>query len=159
MPSRVPVPAIREALLNALIHRDYFNNTVQTQVKIFDDHIRFHNPGHLPPEGVTIDMILKEHYSYHRNPKVAEIFYRAGFVERYGSGIEYAGRGGVRVHHVPGLSNATDRASSTLDEGVRVHHVPGLSNATDRASGGSLQPSAAPGCRFPPSPAARLGSP
>ncbi|BBL68085.1 hypothetical protein MchiMG62_12660 [Methanoculleus chikugoensis] len=128
------MPAIREALLNALIHRDYFNNTVQTQVKIFDDHIRFHNPGHLP-EGVTIDMILKEHYSYHRNPKVAEIFYRAGFVERYGSGIEYAGRG------------------------VRVHHVPGLSNATDRASGGSLQPSAAPGCRFPPSPAARLGSP
>jgi ATP-dependent DNA helicase RecG len=82
-----PLPAIREALLNALIHRDYFNNTVQTQVKIFDDHIRFHNPGHLP-EGVTIDMILKEHYSYHRNPKVADIFYRAGLVERYGSGIE-----------------------------------------------------------------------
>jgi ATP-dependent DNA helicase RecG len=78
-----PLPAIREALLNALIHRDYFNNTVQTQVKIFDDHIRFHNPGHLP-EGVTIDMILKEHYPYHRNPKVAETFYRAGLVERYG---------------------------------------------------------------------------
>jgi len=82
-----PLPAIREALLNALIHRDYFNNTIQTQVKIFDDHIRFHNPGHLP-EGVTINMILKEHYSYHRNPKVADIFYRAGLVERYGSGIE-----------------------------------------------------------------------
>jgi len=82
-----PLQAIREALLNALIHRDYFNNTVQTQVKIFDDNIRFHNPGHLP-EGVTIDMILKEHYSYHRNPKVADIFYRAGLVERYGSGVE-----------------------------------------------------------------------
>ena len=82
-----PLPAIREALLNALIHRDYFNNTVQTQVRIFDDHIRFHNPGHLP-EGVTVEMIVKEHYSYHRNPKVADIFYRAGLVERYGSGIE-----------------------------------------------------------------------
>jgi len=82
-----PLPAIREALLNALIHRDYFNNTIQTQVKIFDDHIRFHNPGHLP-EGVTIEMIVQEHYSYHRNPKVADIFYRAGLVERYGSGIE-----------------------------------------------------------------------
>ena len=33
-------------------------------------------------------MILKEHYSYHRNPKVADILYRAGLVERYGSGIE-----------------------------------------------------------------------
>ena len=82
-----PLPAIREALLNALIHRDYFNNTIQTQVKIFDDHIRFHNPGHLP-EGVTVEMIVQEHYSYHRNPKVADIFYRAGLVERYGSGIE-----------------------------------------------------------------------
>ena len=82
-----PLPAIREALLNALIHRDYFNNTVQTQVRIFDDHIRFHNPGRLP-EGITIETILKEHYSYHRNPKIAEVFYRAGLVERYGSGIE-----------------------------------------------------------------------
>lgn len=82
-----PLPAIREALLNALIHRDYFNNTVQTQIRIFDDHIRFHNPGRLP-EGITLETILKEHYSYHRNPKIAEIFYRAGLVERYGSGIE-----------------------------------------------------------------------
>ncbi len=82
-----PLLAIREALLNALIHRDYFNNTIQTQVKIFDDHIRFHNPGHLP-EGVTVEMIIQEHYSFHRNPKVADIFYRAGLVERYGSGVE-----------------------------------------------------------------------
>ncbi len=64
-----------------------FNNTVQTQVRIFDDHIRFHNPGHLP-EGITVDMLVKEHYTYHRNPKVADIFYRAGLIERYGSGVE-----------------------------------------------------------------------
>ncbi|WP_067050955.1 ATP-binding protein [Methanofollis ethanolicus] len=82
-----PLPAIREALLNALIHRDYFNNTVQTQVRIFDDAIRFHNPGRLP-EGVTIEMILREHYSYLRNPLITDVFYRAGLVERYGSGIE-----------------------------------------------------------------------
>lgn len=82
-----PIVAIREALLNALIHRDYFNNTVQTQIKIFDDFIRFHNPGRLP-EGVTVDMLLNEHYTYHRNPKIAEIFQRAGYVERYGSGFE-----------------------------------------------------------------------
>jgi len=80
-----PLLAIREALLNVLIHRDYFNNTVQTQVRIFDDHIRFHNPGHLP-EGITVDMIVREHYTYHR--KIADIFYRAGLIERYGSGVE-----------------------------------------------------------------------
>ena len=44
-----------------------FNTTVQTQVRIFDDYVRFHNPGHLP-EGITLETILKEHYSYHRNP-------------------------------------------------------------------------------------------
>jgi len=33
-------------------------------------------------------MIIQEHYSFHRNPKVADIFYRAGLVERYGSGVE-----------------------------------------------------------------------
>ena len=82
-----PLLAIREALLNVLIHRDYFNNTVQTQVRIFDDHIRFHNPGHLP-EGITVDMIVREHYTYHRNPKIADIFCRAGLIERYGSGVE-----------------------------------------------------------------------
>jgi len=82
-----PLPTIREALLNALIHRDYFNNTIQTQVRIFDDHILFRNPGHLP-EGITVEMIVKEHYTYHRNPKIADIFYRAGLIERYGSGIE-----------------------------------------------------------------------
>ncbi|WP_214041538.1 ATP-binding protein [Methanoculleus sp.] len=82
-----PLSAIREALLNALIHRDYLNNTVQTQIKIFDDQTRFHNPGCLP-EGITVEIILREHYSHHRNPKIADIFYRAGLVERYGSGIE-----------------------------------------------------------------------
>ena len=33
-------------------------------------------------------MLVKEHYTYHRNPKVADIFYRAGLIERYGSGVE-----------------------------------------------------------------------
>ncbi|MGI6504748.1 MAG: ATP-binding protein [Candidatus Methanoculleus thermohydrogenotrophicum] len=43
--------------------------------------MRFHNPGRLP-EGITLETILKEHYSYHRNPKIAEFFSRAGLVER-----------------------------------------------------------------------------
>ena len=42
-----PLVAIREALLNALIHRDYFDNNSDIQIKIFDDHIWFYNPGDL----------------------------------------------------------------------------------------------------------------
>lgn len=50
------------------------------------DAIRFHNPGSLP-QGITIEMLKIEHYSFLRNPLVAKIFCLAGFVERYGSGI------------------------------------------------------------------------
>ena len=81
-----PLLAIREALLNALIHRDYFNTDIQTQIRVYDDAIRFHNPGSLP-QGITIEMLKTEHYSFLHNPLIAKIFYLAGFVERYGSGI------------------------------------------------------------------------
>lgn len=43
-----PLPAIREALLNALIHRDYFQVGVKTQIKVFDDYLWIYNPGKLP---------------------------------------------------------------------------------------------------------------
>lgn len=81
-----PLPAIREALLNALIHRDYLRWNVQTQVKIFDDYIWFYNIGGLP-EGITLDKLKEPHSSVPRNPLIVHIFYLAGFIEEMGSGI------------------------------------------------------------------------
>ncbi len=80
-----PIPALREALLNTLIHRDYFNIANFIVIKIYDDHIWFSNPGKLP-EGITIDQLKKPHQSYLRNPLIAKIFYLAGYIEQYGSG-------------------------------------------------------------------------
>ncbi len=80
-----PIPAIREALLNTLIHRDYFNIANFIVIKIYDDHIWFSNPGGLP-EGITIEQLKKPHRSFLRNPSIAKIFYLAGFIEQYGSG-------------------------------------------------------------------------
>jgi len=80
-----PLPAIREALINALAHRDYFK-PVQTQVKIFDDHIWFYNIGTLPG-GLTVEDLKKPHPSIPRNPLIARILYLAGFIEVMGSGI------------------------------------------------------------------------
>jgi len=80
-----PLPAIRESLINALIHRDYFRWNVQTQIKIFDDYIWFYNIGELP-EGITIDQLRKPHPSVPRNPLIVHIFYLAGFIEEMGSG-------------------------------------------------------------------------
>lgn len=80
-----PIPALREVVLNAIIHRDYFNVAVFTQIKVYDDHIWFTSHGGLP-EGITIDELKKSHKSYPRNPLIAKAFYLAGYIEQYGSG-------------------------------------------------------------------------
>ncbi|MCK4618076.1 transcriptional regulator [Candidatus Aerophobetes bacterium] len=80
-----PIPALREAVLNALIHRDYFNIANFITIKVYDDHIWFSNPGGLP-EGITVEQLKKPHQSYLRNPLIAKVFYLAGYIEQYGSG-------------------------------------------------------------------------
>jgi len=80
-----PIPAIREAVLNALIHRDCFNIANFTVIKVYDDHIWFSNPGGLP-EGITIEQLKRPHQSCLRNPLIAKVFYLAGYIEQYGSG-------------------------------------------------------------------------
>ena len=82
-----PLDAIREAVINALIHRDYFKYNVQTQIKIYDDSMWFYNPGGLP-EGITIEQLKRPHPSVPRNPLLVHIFYLAGLIEEVGSGIE-----------------------------------------------------------------------
>jgi ATP-dependent DNA helicase RecG len=80
-----PIPALREALLNALVHRDCFDAANPIVIKVYDDHIWIFNPGRLP-EGITIEQLKKPHRSFVRNPLVAKAFYLAGYIEQYGSG-------------------------------------------------------------------------
>jgi ATP-dependent DNA helicase RecG len=82
-----PLEAIREALLNSIIHRDYHRHDVQTQIKIYNDHISFFNVGGLP-EGMTVKKLITEHSSVARNPLIARVFYLSGLIEEYGSGIQ-----------------------------------------------------------------------
>lgn len=81
-----PLEAIRESLLNSIIHRDYFKYGIQPQIKLLDDRIWFFNPGGLFG-GLTIEDLKETHPSATRNHIISDIFYRAGFVEVYGSGI------------------------------------------------------------------------
>jgi len=80
-----PIPALREAILNALIHRDYFDIANFIVIKVYDDHIWFSNPGGLP-EGITVEQLKRPHQSCLRNPLIAKVFYLAGYIEQYGSG-------------------------------------------------------------------------
>lgn len=81
-----PLEAIREALINSLVHRDYSKYGIQTQIKIFDDNIWFFNPGELYG-GMTIEKLKQAHPSSTRNPLIAEMFFKSGLVEVHGSGI------------------------------------------------------------------------
>lgn len=82
-----PVAALREALLNLLIHRDYFDSRTPSIIRMYDDRIQFLNPARFPAD-VTLEKILSQHYPYHRNPKIADIFAKAGYVEKFGTGLE-----------------------------------------------------------------------
>ena len=80
-----PVPAIRELVLNALIHRDYTSPS-DVQIKIFDNKISFFNPGNLYG-GLTLEALRTDSYSSQtRNKLIAEAFYLTKEIEKYGSG-------------------------------------------------------------------------
>ena len=57
------------------------------QMSIYDDHIRLWNEGVLP-EDYTVEILMSKHTSKPRNPKMAQVFYRAGFIEAWGRGYE-----------------------------------------------------------------------
>jgi len=81
-----PLDAVREALLNALIHRDYFDSGTEIQAKIFKDSLWIYNSGGLTG-GLTLEQIKGQHPSRSRNKLIMNIFYLSGMVERFGSGI------------------------------------------------------------------------
>jgi len=81
-----PLEAVREALLNALIHRDYFDSSAEIQAKVFKDSLWIYNSGGLAG-GLTLEQIKGKHPSRSRNKLIMNIFYLSGMVERFGSGI------------------------------------------------------------------------
>jgi ATP-dependent DNA helicase RecG len=82
----VPRPALREAQINALIHRDYMT-PAPIQIRIYDHKLMIWNPATLP-EGWTERDLLIPHASYPFNPSIANVFFRAGEIEAWGRGIE-----------------------------------------------------------------------
>ena len=80
-----PEEALREALLNSILHRDY-SFSGSTIINMFDDHIEFSSLGGLV-NGLSMDAIFMG-VSQSRNPNLASVFYRMRLVESYGTGID-----------------------------------------------------------------------
>lgn len=82
---KIPEAAFREAIANALIHRVWDVDS-QIRVSMFDDRIEVVSPGGLP-SGITAEEYFSGKLSVLRNRNLANVFYRLGFVEIFGTGI------------------------------------------------------------------------
>ncbi|MFQ6090171.1 MAG: ATP-binding protein [Candidatus Bipolaricaulia bacterium] len=82
-----PPAALREALVNAICHRDYTNPGGAVSLAIYDDRLEIWSDGALP-FGLTVEDLKQDHPSRPRNPLIADVFYRRGLVERWGRGTQ-----------------------------------------------------------------------
>ena len=85
-----PYEALREALLNAVVHKDYASG-IPIQISVYDDRIVLWNSG-VMPENWTMEKLLGKHPSQPYNPLLANAFFRAGYIEAWGRGIEKIAR-------------------------------------------------------------------
>jgi ATP-dependent DNA helicase RecG len=80
-----PPRAVREALANAFCHRDYAEHGGAVSIAMYDDRLEIINPGELH-FGITPAKLSRPHESKPWNPIIANVFYRAGIIEKWGSG-------------------------------------------------------------------------
>ena len=78
-----PLAAIREMLLNALVHRSYMGAPIQ--IRMYDEKISIWNEGTLP-EGLTLAALKRSHSSRPRNPVIADIAFKGGYINAWGRG-------------------------------------------------------------------------
>ncbi len=82
----LPPAAVREAIINAVVHADYAQRGAPIRVSIFDDRLEVENPG-LLPFGLTVDD-LRQGISKLRNRVIGRVFHELGMIEQWGSGIQ-----------------------------------------------------------------------
>lgn len=78
-----PVAALREMLLNALVHRNYTGSAIQ--IRMYDNHFSSWNEG-LLPQGLSLDALKRQHPSRPRNPLIADACFKGGYIDAWGRG-------------------------------------------------------------------------
>ena len=125
-PLEIPEDALCEAIFNSIIHKDYTG--VFIQMKIYDDRIILWNEGMLI-DNYTVETLLGDHSSRPRNRNIANVFYRAGFIEAWGRGISKILNGFIAVglpaptfeEKIGGIWVTIPRKNSVKSENVGVH--------------------------------------
>ena len=106
-----PPFAVREALINAVAHRDYRIRGRRIEVRMFDDRMEVISPGGLPGY-MTLDNLVEEHYS--RNPRLVNGLYQWGYIEELGLGIDQMIEDMVQLGHPPPTFRATPYSFTVL---------------------------------------------
>ncbi len=75
---------MREILLNALVHRDYMGSNIQ--IRMYDNKFSIWNEGFLP-EGLSLEALKRQHPSRPRNPIIADVCFKGGYIDAWGRGI------------------------------------------------------------------------
>lgn len=126
-----PEEALREALLNSIVHRDY-SYSASTLISVYDDRIDFISVGGLVT-GIELDDILLG-LSICRNPKLASIFYRLELIEAYGTGLPKI----MRAYEGTGLnpkievtSNAFKITLPNMNKSILLGENPSLEYGTE----------------------------
>ncbi|MEJ5312297.1 MAG: ATP-binding protein [Anaerolineae bacterium] len=110
-----PPTAIREALVNAVAHRDYRLRGRAIEVRMFADRLEISSPGGLPGF-ITIDNIVDEHFS--RNPRIVNGLFQWGYIEELGLGVDLMIQDMVNAGHPPPQFRALDYAFTVIFENV-----------------------------------------
>ncbi|MGC9393273.1 MAG: ATP-binding protein [Anaerolineae bacterium] len=110
-----PPTAIREALVNAVAHRDYRLRGRAIEVRMFADRLEISSPGGLPGF-ITIDNIVDEHFS--RNPRIVNGLFHWGYIEELGLGVDLMIQDMVNAGHPPPQFRALDYAFTVVFENV-----------------------------------------
>jgi ATP-dependent DNA helicase RecG len=117
----IPLEALREILLNAVMHRDYSDPGGYVAIAVFDDRLEIRSYGRLPA-GITPAMLSRTHLSKLRNLLIAETFHRTGAVEIWGRGTNRV-IAACRAHGIP--APAFEERQGFLIVTFRAEMVPG----------------------------------
>lgn len=82
-----PPTALREAIVNAICHRDYSIAGGSISIAVFDDRLEIWSLGKFPL-GINAEALKREHESHPRNPTITGVFYRCGLIEQWGRGTQ-----------------------------------------------------------------------
>ncbi len=123
-----PLTVVREALVNALVHRDYSLSGRCVEIHMFEDCLEVTSPGGLPAH-ITLDNMLDEHYS--RNPRIVNGLFHWGYIEELGLGIDLMYNDLARNGHPPPEFDATpDRVKVKMYNRRNTTLIPELWHST-----------------------------